>query len=161
MGDYQDFCESFGGCASDPDFMDKWMDEYLVEIVKEKPTNLKNKGLSSTTNDILPKGKIIHIIKLLASYPAKPVGIIWNRQLSKPFSCVNGNHLISADNDDPASWFVRKGFTVRSNKTNGYWYQIAFKESNEETLLGELERKEYESICSTLNPNWVRQLLAQ
>ncbi len=28
MGDYSDFCESYGGCASDPDFMDKWLDQY-------------------------------------------------------------------------------------------------------------------------------------
>ena len=156
MGDYQDFCESFGGCASDPDFMDKWIDEYLVEEIKEKKTNLKTKSISPIPNDFLPKGKIVHIIKLLAAYPAKPVGIIWNSQLTKPFSCVNGNYLSSTENDDPASWFVQKGFTVRSNKTGGYWYQIAFKESNEETLLCGRERKEYELICSTLNPNWIR-----
>lgn len=28
MGDYADFCESYGGSASDPDFMDKWLDQY-------------------------------------------------------------------------------------------------------------------------------------
>ena len=28
MGDYQDFCEAYGGCASDPDFMDNWLAEY-------------------------------------------------------------------------------------------------------------------------------------
>ncbi|GAB3535644.1 hypothetical protein [Photobacterium alginatilyticum] len=28
MGDYSDFCESFGGSASDPDFMDNWLDTY-------------------------------------------------------------------------------------------------------------------------------------
>ena len=28
MSDYQDFCEAFGGCASDPDFMDNWLAEY-------------------------------------------------------------------------------------------------------------------------------------
>ncbi len=31
MGDYQDFCESFGGDASDSDFMDNWLDEYANE----------------------------------------------------------------------------------------------------------------------------------
>ena len=29
MGDYADFCESFGGSASDPDFMDRWMEEHV------------------------------------------------------------------------------------------------------------------------------------
>jgi hypothetical protein len=28
MGDYADFCESYGGSANDPDFMDRWLDEY-------------------------------------------------------------------------------------------------------------------------------------
>ncbi|MFQ2192991.1 hypothetical protein [Aeromonas jandaei] len=28
MSDCQDFCEAFGGCASDPDFMDDWLAVY-------------------------------------------------------------------------------------------------------------------------------------
>jgi len=28
MGDYSDFCESYGGDASDPDFMDNWLEKY-------------------------------------------------------------------------------------------------------------------------------------
>jgi hypothetical protein len=28
MSDYSDFCESYGGCASDPDFMDDWLDNH-------------------------------------------------------------------------------------------------------------------------------------
>ena len=28
MGDYADFCESYGGTANDPDFMDRWLDQY-------------------------------------------------------------------------------------------------------------------------------------
>lgn len=31
MSDYQDFCESNGGCASDPDFMDNWLSESCSE----------------------------------------------------------------------------------------------------------------------------------
>ena len=34
MSDYQDFCEAFGGSASDPDFMDNWLAEYSGEISK-------------------------------------------------------------------------------------------------------------------------------
>lgn len=147
MSDYQNFCESFGGCASDPDFMDKWMEEYLVNEVKKAKTNVV---------DFLSKGKIVHIIKLLASYPAKPMGIIWNKELAEPLPCAGSNYLKSTEHDDPASWFLRKGFTVRSIKTNGYWYQVAFKDTNPETQLEERERKDYESICFTLNPNWVK-----
>lgn len=147
MSDYQDFCESFGGCASDPDFMDKWMEEYLVNVVEATKT---------TVGDFLPNGKIVHIIKLLATYPAQPKGIIWNKELSEPLPCAGSNYLKSTEHDDPASWFIRKGFTVRSIKTNAYWYQVAFKDTNPETQLEERERKDYESICSNLNPNWVK-----
>jgi hypothetical protein len=28
MSDYSDFCESYGGCASDPDSMGDWLDNY-------------------------------------------------------------------------------------------------------------------------------------
>lgn len=68
------------------------------------------------------------------------------------------NHLKSTEHDDPASWFIRKGFIVRSIKTNAYWYQVAFKDTNSETQLEERERKDYESICPNLNPNWVKKL---
>lgn len=32
MSDYSDFCESYGGCASDPDFMDNWLAQYASGI---------------------------------------------------------------------------------------------------------------------------------
>lgn len=31
MGDYQDFCEAYGGSANDPDFMDNWLNEHVNE----------------------------------------------------------------------------------------------------------------------------------
>lgn len=147
MSDYQDFCESFGGGASDPDFMDKWMEEYLVN---------EDKVTKTSVGDFLPAGKIVHLIKLLATYPAKPIGIIWNKELSEPLSCAGSNFLKSAEHDDPASWFVRKNFTVRSIKIKGCWYQVVFKSTNPETQLEERERNDYESICLNLNPDWVK-----
>ncbi len=156
MSDYQDFCESYGGCASDPDFMDKWLDEYANDEVKAQPVKGRIKTTSSILGDILPAGKLVHIIKLLASYPAKPMGIVWNKELTTSLTCAKANHLNSTDHDDPASWFIRKGFTVRSTKINGYWYQVVFKETNSQTQLNERDRKDYESICSSLNPKWVR-----
>jgi len=148
MSDYQDFCESYGGCASDPDFMDDWMDQYLSSDNTETSRKDENP-------DVLRKGKLVHIVKLFASYPAKPVGIIWNKELKKDFSCARANHLTSKDHDDPAGWFVRKGFTIRSKKEGNHWYQVIFKESHSETYLSEPEVKEYEAICSTLNNEWV------
>ena len=37
MSDYQDFCEVFGGSASDPDFMDNWLADSCGEISKRSP----------------------------------------------------------------------------------------------------------------------------
>lgn len=148
MSDYQDFCESFGGCASDPGFMDEWMQKYLS--VEDCHSNQK-----ISTEDTLPKGKLVHIIKLITSHPAKPVGIIWNKKLPDNLSCKGANCLRSTDYDDPASWFVRKGFTVRSSKNDGFWYQVAFKNNHSDTYLPQSELKEYESICSALNSDWV------
>lgn len=42
MSDYQDFCEAFGGSASDPDFMDNWLAKYCTESAS-KPSDLKIK----------------------------------------------------------------------------------------------------------------------
>ena len=124
----------------------------LESIFAMEVTILMKKGI---LKNVLPKGKLVHIIKLIASYPAKPVGIIWNKKLPDNLRCNGANHLISTDYDDPGSWFVKKGFTVRSSKNNGYWYQIAFKGSPDETYLSAHALKEYEAICSTLNSDWV------
>ena len=42
MSDYQDFCEAFGGSASDPDFMDNWLVEHCTEI-SSKESDLQSK----------------------------------------------------------------------------------------------------------------------
>ena len=148
MSDYQDFCESYGGSANDPDFFDRWLNEYVTN------TN----QASTITKDILPKGKLIHIVKLIATMPAAPVGVIWNKALAKPLECYSSNHLISSDYDDPASWFVRNGFTVRSSEFNGYWYQVIYKHDHASTYLTVPKTKEYEKICDNLNKNWVENV---
>ena len=148
MSDYQDFCEMFGGEASDPDFFDNWLQEYASV---DAPS-------SYDTKDILPAGKLVHIVKLIATKPAKPVGIIWNKTLTKPLECNESNHLYSTDHEDPASWFLRNGFTVRSSKVRGHWYQVVFKKDDGEAYLTIPETKEYENICSELNPKWVNNL---
>ncbi|HIF9534259.1 TPA: hypothetical protein ACX6S0_002618 [Photobacterium damselae] len=154
MGDYADFCEMYGGCAGDPDFIDNWLAKYVTGDENHTSKSVKAKIES---NDFLPKGKIVHIIKLLAEYPAKPVGIIWNKKLKESLDCSRANYLKSTDHDDPASWFVRKGFTVRSSKVGDYWYQVVFKENNNETRLSNIERKNYERLCPILNPEWFRE----
>ncbi len=56
MSDYSDFCESYGGSASDPDFIDKWLDQYtsgiaLVEkyISKDEEVKFKEEYALSDT----------------------------------------------------------------------------------------------------------------
>lgn len=42
MSDYSDFCESYGGSAGDPDFMDDWLNKYAGET-KSQTNNISIK----------------------------------------------------------------------------------------------------------------------
>ena len=142
MSNYQEFCEAFGGDANDPDFMDNWLDKYVIRDTKKS----KNITKVPLQGDILHKGMIVHLVKLLAGSPSKPLHAIWNVQLKKDFSCSKGNYLKVQDRSEPGSWFIEKSFTVRSRKEGKYWYQIAFKETNSETYLISEHQKQYESL---------------
>ena len=54
MSDHQDFCEAFGGNASDPDFMDNWLAEYCTEI-SSKVSDLQSRIESFNYQDLLDK----------------------------------------------------------------------------------------------------------
>ncbi|MGZ7455692.1 hypothetical protein ACXPVS_02450 [Pseudomonas sp. Ma2-10] len=54
MSDYQDFCEAFGGDASDPDFIDNWLAEYCTEI-SSKASDLQSKIESFDYEGLLAK----------------------------------------------------------------------------------------------------------
>ncbi len=94
MSNYQEFCEMYSGDASDPGFMDQWIKKYLSDDTKEE-TNIVTHG------DILKKGKLVHIIKLIASHPARPIGIIWNKKLDSDLSCNNANFLKGKNHQTP------------------------------------------------------------
>ena len=152
MGDYQDFCEAYGGCASDPDFMDNWLDKYARDdapnkAVKSHAQRAINSAPKPIDSNLLPKGKLIHMVKLTGSRPAKALKVIWDITLKTEINCKNANFLQGRDYDDPARWFTANGFTVRSMKENNNWYQVVFKDTNERTKLSEKEKKEYESIA--------------
>ena len=155
MGDYQDFCESFGGCASDPDFMDDWLDKYARDDrpVKTKPkirvaTHTREIRSSETlVSQRLQPGKLIHMVQLTGDRPAKAIRALWDITLKNVLVCHKANFLTSVDYNDPASWFVENGFTVRSMKENDKWYQVIFKSTNEETALSDQKKKEYESMA--------------
>ena len=146
MSDYQDFCDSFGGSANDPEFFDQWLDEYVNNSDQDAKSH----------RDILPKGKLVHIVKLIATRPAQPVGIIWNKELNEPLECYSANHLLSQEYDDPASWFVRRGFTVRSSKFNGYWYQVIYKHDHASTYLTVPETEKYKKTCRNIDKKQVK-----
>ncbi|MBE8232090.1 MAG: hypothetical protein HAW67_00030 [Endozoicomonadaceae bacterium] len=42
MGDYEDFCEYYGGSAGDPDFMDNWLNEHCSPSFLKKRKPQKN-----------------------------------------------------------------------------------------------------------------------
>lgn len=41
MSDYQDFCDSYGGCASDPDFMTNWTMSSVNSEKSSAPSEMK------------------------------------------------------------------------------------------------------------------------
>ena len=135
MSDYEEFCESYGGCASDPDFMDDWLGKFTI-------------GAHARNDcEMLPKGKLIHIVKLIASTPAHPIGIIWNKTLAENLSCVKANNLNKRYYNNPAAWFLERGYTVRSQREGEHWYQVIYKETNELTYISRPMQQKYESIC--------------
>lgn len=46
MGDYSDFCEMYGGSASDPDFMDNWLDEHASPSTEDEEWYQENEEKS-------------------------------------------------------------------------------------------------------------------
>ncbi|MBK3456713.1 MULTISPECIES: hypothetical protein [Pseudomonas] len=57
MSDYRDFCEAFGGSASDPDFMDNWLAEHCTET-PPKQSDLQSKIESFDYESLLVKYKL-------------------------------------------------------------------------------------------------------
>jgi len=147
MSDYQDFCKTYGGSANDSDFMDNWLDKYARDAGTEKKVTPYTKNPELISTNILPKGKLIHMVKLTGRKPAKALKVIWDIKLENDQSCNKANYLSGRDYEDPARWFIAKGFTVRSMKENNHWFQVAFKDSNEATALSDKQKREYESIA--------------
>lgn len=146
LSDYQDFCETYGGAASDPEFFENWLDQYCSSELTDE----------SDGKDVIPKNTLVHIIKLTSEWPAVPVGIIWNKVLEKPLSCNGANMLVGTSYNDPAKWFVCNGFTVRSRKINGFWYQVAYKEKQVNSYLAVDEIQSYQAELQNLNENWIK-----
>lgn len=142
MSDYQDLCEMYGTDASDPDFLD-WLIDGAGDSSRE---HKENQHFQCNTR--LPSGRLVHMVKLVASNPAKPVAAKFNFKLPTEIGFSKANILSSPDLENPAGWFVERGFTVRSMKENGYWYQLAYKATNDLTILS---KEMVENYCSFAN----------
>ena len=79
-------------------------------------------------SNIVPKGTEVILIKLTGDNPAKLLEEHHNFILKKDFNCFKCNQLKFTGNHDPASKYIKKGYTVRSAKEDGYWYQICYLE---------------------------------
>ena len=134
--------------------MDNWLSKYATtdEISNTTQPKVKDSfSLDSKNTNLIPKGKLVHMVKLTGSSPAKPIKVIWDITLKKDISCNKANYLGGRDFEDPARWFVANGFTVRSMKENGHWFQLIFKVSNTETRLTKQQKSKYESIAFPTN----------
>ncbi|WP_010448811.1 hypothetical protein [Vibrio rotiferianus] len=141
MSDYQELCERYGTTAGDPDFMDWFLDHInSEEVAKTYPPNAIVNGLN--------KGRLVHMVKLTATRPARPIAAKFHLILPNDVSFTKSNVLTIDTLDEPAGWFVSKGFTVRSMKENGCWYQLAYKSTDQETTLSKALVNEY---CSFAN----------
>lgn len=95
----------------------------LVDIILEQD----EKELMTEQEDItLNAGKIVHLIWLTTSSPAKVMKVAFYITLQDTLHFKGFNHLTHETLDNPGSWFVNKGFTVRSKKANGNWLQCIF-----------------------------------
>lgn len=123
MGDTEYLCDLYG---IDPSESHK-----LVDIIlegDEKDIKAEQDALS------LEPGRMVHLIWLTSASPAQVVKVELNTRLKERLCFQGFNQLSDVDFNDPASWFLRKGFTVRSTKVNGRWLQCAFASSGPTNL---------------------------
>ncbi|CAM3935982.1 hypothetical protein [Pseudomonas wadenswilerensis] len=123
MGDHEYLCSLYGLEAGE--------DEDLIDIVLAGDT----KELRAQEDiSCLAPGRLVHRIWLTKNVPACVVKVELNSRLSEELNLNGFNTLSSNSPQDPGSWFVEKGFTVRSKKINGFWQQYAFASSGPQNL---------------------------
>lgn len=75
-------------------------------------------------------GRLVHLVLLTPDSPAKVYKVEFNKVLDEPLEFQRFNRLLGKAQDDPGQWFLEKGYTVRSRKINGHWFQVAFGRGN-------------------------------
>lgn len=123
MSDHEYMCSLYG---VEPDQEDE-----LIDIVLEKETQL----LREMEDEIsLQAGRLVHFVRLTTDVPAQVVSVEFNKRLSERLDLRRFNTLASELPRDPGSWFVERGFTVRSKTIRGFWHQYAFAASGPQNL---------------------------
>jgi hypothetical protein len=123
MSDFEDLCEMYNIGSNNS--------ENLINIIlKEDALNDKLKREEYA----LEIGRHVHIIWLTTNTPATVVKVELNTILEERVVFDYFNELCNPSFEHPGSWFVRKGFTVRSRKFDGYWLQYAFSNSGQENI---------------------------
>jgi hypothetical protein len=123
VGDHEYLCSLYG--------LEQGQGEELVDAILADDTKLMRARADELC---LRAGRLIHWVQLTTDVPAKVVRVKFNSRLEEHLDLKPFNTLSSVSCDDPGSWFVEKGFTVRSRKVNGFWQQYVFASSGPENL---------------------------
>ncbi len=119
------------------------------EVIDSVLDSISKEAVEEEEKTILSKGRLVHKIVLTNNVPARVESAELNSILEHDVYVGDYNELRGHDFDSPGSWLVRKGFTVRSKKVNGYWVQYAFTCRG----LSNLTQSEIEKYCSIANLN--------
>lgn len=125
MSDFEDLCKMYG--------VDPSEGYDLVDVILEEDNKILKKQAEKLS---LHKGRFVHIIHLTKDRPAKVKKVELNTELKETVNFNGFNYLDQETHKNPGSWFVRKGFTVRSKQeSNGEWIQYAFAEEGPVNLV--------------------------
>lgn len=119
MSDHRYLCELYG--------LEPSRSHELVDVILEGDERELRDGEDRLS---LEAGRLVHLILLTPDSPARVVGVEFNKVLDEPIDFSEFNELRGKSRDDPGQWFVDKGYTVRSRKTGGHWFQVAFGRGN-------------------------------
>lgn len=119
MSDHRYLCELYGPEPS--------RSHELVDIILEDDERELRDGEDRLS---LEAGRLVHLILLTPDSPARVVGVEFNKVLDEPIDFSEFNELRGKSRDDPGQWFAEKGYLVRSRKTGGHWFQVAFGRGN-------------------------------
>ncbi|MBU2952737.1 hypothetical protein [Marinobacter sp. F3R08] len=146
MSNLEDLREAFGvHDCEDHDVIDAVLDKISAQ---ERTTEEQY---------LIKKGREVHRITLTKNVPATVLQVELNTPLDEDVCLTRFNELDSPDSRNPGSWFVQKGFTVRSKKEGGHWVQYAFK-SNGANNLTRSEIMEYLGIADVpYTPNQIEE----